>query len=67
MLSFSKYVLTAAILASVVISVQFPSREKLYKVAHRLIDIIDDIAEDRRGSWTAYTVVDGIFELSSWS
>ncbi|EER19285.1 conserved hypothetical protein [Perkinsus marinus ATCC 50983] len=31
-----------------VVVFQFPSREKLYKVAHRLIDIIDDIAEDRR-------------------
>ncbi|KAF4662963.1 hypothetical protein FOZ61_002038 [Perkinsus olseni] len=31
-----------------VVVFQFPSREKLYKVAHSLIDIIDDIAEERR-------------------
>ncbi|EER20704.1 hypothetical protein Pmar_PMAR015644 [Perkinsus marinus ATCC 50983] len=33
-----------------VVVFQFPSREKLYRIAHRLIDIIDDIAEDREGN-----------------
>ncbi|KAF4671569.1 hypothetical protein FOL47_001440 [Perkinsus chesapeaki] len=32
----------------VIMRTQFPSREKLYKVAHGLIDIIDDITEARR-------------------